>query len=502
MADETEEFEFRARAEREALSSPGKSNAAPQQSTANMIPGQKGPTPIPPVEKPGVMDYIGAPGAALRSMVQNPMADITGRLQAGLENIGGAIVGKNGKHAFDLPAEDKRAEELAESRRYRTDNPVAQKILGKVQDIAESDPVRSLQALPGLPEARMLGELAGPAAKSAGAVIPETAAKVGGAIAPKIAPETAALAQKATDLGIPLRPDMLSQNKLFRLAGEWAEKVPLSGAKDDARQVAFNKGLGELIGADPKAERITHDVFDKAMKQSGETIGAISEKYPVPVTPDFLERLQKSTLKQTPDVAKVVQDYIDDIKTSAKNGAVPGDVFRKLRTELGSQMRSSGNGDLVHALSGLDETMLDAIKTNLTPEELQKFNTARQQYAAAKTIVPLVAKATGGNISPGGLLAQMTKNSVGKENMARGRGGDLGDLAQIGKAFLQEPGSSNTAERGMVGLGLTGGAHFEPHTAAGIYGGANLYNRMGPKIAKKIVQSQKAKDITGVANGP
>ena len=35
----------------------------------------------------------------------------------------------------------------------------------------------------------------------------------------------------------------------------------------------------------------------------------------------------------------------------------------------------------------------------------------------------------------------MTKNATAKENMARGRGGDMGDLAKIGQRFLKEPGT-------------------------------------------------------------
>ena len=119
------------------------------------------------------------------------------------------------------------------------------------------------------------------------------------------------------------------------------------------------------------------------MKQSGETIGDISKKYPVMLTGNLMKELQKATSKQTPEITKVVQDYIADIVQSAKAGVIPGEVFRKLRTELGAHMRRTDNGDLTHALSQLDETMLDAIKANLHPAGTGAILLqARQQYAA------------------------------------------------------------------------------------------------------------------------
>jgi hypothetical protein len=116
-----------------------------------------------------------------------------------------------------------------------------------------------------------------------------------------------------------------------------------------------------------------------------------------------------------------------------------------------------------------------------------------------KIIEPLVAKAKGGDISPQALMGAVTSDSSKKSMMARGKGGEIGDLARIGQAFLKEPPSSGTGERlGAYSL-LTGGAVAEPHTAAGIVAAANLYNRLGPRLTKRAV---KMRDVDPQAAQP
>src|SRR5258706_10295966 len=80
-------------------------------------------------------------------------------------------------------------------------------------------------------------------------------------------------------------------------------------------------------------------------------------------------------------------------------------------------------------------------------ERLAELKDARYKYAMAKVIEPLVAKSTSGDISPSGLMHAVTSDKSKKAMMARGKGGEIGDLARIGQAFLKEPPSSGTGER-------------------------------------------------------
>lgn len=352
------------------------------------------------------------------------------------------------------------------------------KVAGLNPAIANEIPIGTMRAM---------RAKAAPAMQRVGAAAEETAAADRAPAAVKMSdPEKSALARKALDYGIDLRPDMLSDNKFMRMIGEAFDKIPLAGSKAEQRQVAFNRGLLNLIGGDADAKRITPAVFDRAITKSGQKIGGISEKAPVNVDSTALERnIHETAAFATEDVAKVVKSYVDEINAKAQGGTIDGRAFREINTKLGKQIRRS-EGDMQFHLDALQESLEDMLAGSRTGEELQELQAARKQYAIAKTLEPMVAKSKYGDMSPGGLMNAVTSTKDKKSMMARGRGGELGDLARIGQAFLKEPDTSNTAERAIT-YGLIGGAAVEPTTAASIYGAANLYNRLGPRIARRMV---------------
>jgi hypothetical protein len=337
---------------------------------------------------------------------------------------------------------------------------------------------------------------AGPAGRRAASGAAETVRKAPGKLAdvvtPTPAPEIARLAKKAEDMGIQLRPDMLANNRIAKFIGEALEQVPLSGSKAEQRQIAFNGALAKIVGAEGKVQRLTPDVFDRAMTTAGEGIGRISKETPVTFTPElraqFNNIVQEAAKFETNDVARIISNYVQEMDSLTTNGVMPGEAFRKLNSKIGSQVRSTGNGDLKNALYKLQESMHDALEANIaSPEKLAELRDYRYKYAMGKIIEPLVAKAKGGDISPQALMGAVTSDSGKKSMMARGKGGEIGDLARIGQAFLKEPPSSGTGERlGAYSL-LTGGVVAEPTTAASIVGAANLYNRLGPALTKRAI---------------
>ena len=303
--------------------------------------------------------------------------------------------------------------------------------------------------------------------------------------------ETARLANRAQeDFDIPLRPDQLYNNRIAKMAGEAMEKVPLSGAPTEARQNSFNRAVIKTIGGNATADKLTPDVFDQAIRTSGKKIGDIAARNNVRMDQDFDDALNTHVMNadrfETTDVGRVVKNYVDELRNKTVNGVISGEAFRKLNTEINAKIRNTANGDLKHALGGLQDDMQNALERVLTGNDLTRLQNARQQYAIAKTIEPIVAKTTTGDISPAALMGRVTSNQAGKSRMARGTGGDIGDLARIGQRFLKEPNSSGTAERSLAYGMLGGGAVMEPATAAGIYGLANAYNRAGPAVSRRL----------------
>ena len=331
------------------------------------------------------------------------------------------------------------------------------------------------------------------AAGDAAMAVPKAVGKAAQALTPKVAPEIAELAQKAQAAGIPLRPDMLGNSRIMKMVGDTLEKVPLSGDMGTKRQIAFNQAVIDTIGGDTTATKLTPDIYKKAMSTTGEAIGNMAAKYPVPVEGPLKDGLQ-ATLKaaefETDSTGRILKRYVDEIASKAKDGKIDGTAFHKIRTQLTGQMRRTTDGDLKHALSNLDEVMLDSVKAQMTPEEVSSFADLRRKYSNGKALEPLVAKGEG-DISASKLMARMTATGSGKAAMAKGTGGDLGDIARIGQKFLSEPPTAKNTAYGV--LGEIGAGAVAPGTTAGLVGGANVYNRFAPKIAKGMIERSKLK---------
>lgn len=470
-----------------------------------MLPGQGIPPPPNMQPQPQVEGFWDA----LRGAGETAMTLGSGMVAApiaGLAGVGSNILGGTLGTQEGIRKADKTAEEVAKAMTYQPRSGAGQVYTGALGDFFRDAGLDALGGLGGemaaignaskvaRPALANAARVAGEAVKdspeafmlSHGANAVSNAAKN---LVPNVYdPELLKLAAKAKEYGIELRPDMLSNNKIIKMMGEAMEKVPLSGAKTEARQQAFDKALIKQIGGDEKAIRLNSDVFAEAMKKSGEEIGSIGQKYGVkldrPAKMDLVNLVEDAKKFETGDVAKIIGSYVDDIEAKSPMGLLDGTAFRKLNTKIGRQMRNTSNGDLKHALGELQEKLHEALSKSISKEDLEAWNLARMRYAKGKTIEPLVAGSLKGEISAPQLMGRLNADKAGKSRMAQGAAGEMGDLAKIGQ-LMKEPGSSGTTERNLA-YGLLGGAgYFDPMTALGLYGGANIYNRLGPMTIPK-----------------
>jgi hypothetical protein len=450
------------------------------------IPGMGKEVVRPPLAPRGIGERMYGAGEAGLSLATGVPAALAGAYAG----VGGRLMGKD---------QNDTARSVMGAMTYRPRSEAGQDYLGNVGKALDESKLAGLGPTEGvaLGAIPMPGRAVRGAAGRAIAESPEaTLVKKGAAaLAPKVDPQTAQLAQRAEQMGIKIPPDMLSDNKFLRLIGQASREVPASGSPVPANREAFNRALIRSFGGDESATKITPQVFDKAMDQHGKTIGDISaahDVFPASLEPR-LQRLMWEVRNETPEVRAVIDGYLKDIGESVAGGTIAGEAWRKLRTEVTGQMRRSSNSDLQHALSQLDDMMLDVIEERLTPQESQAFNQARRYYANAKTLAPLIGNAAAkglGDMSPAALAARVSSGSSA-ENVARGRGGDLADISAVGSRFMTEPGSSNTAERRLAysalgGGGLVGGIP----AAAGLYGLANAYNRLGPWFSRRMTGGQ------------
>jgi hypothetical protein len=482
---------------------------------AHFAPPAQATTPAGIPLDPGAAERMAAESAA--KPVQAPDGwggKIAGALEVPLSMATGIVGGLAGairggplaipfSKAKDAKALEEEGGKLAEALTYQPRTQTGQELLGTVGNAINNS---GIIGLPIGPEMMAATRMAAPAARQAGAAVkaataPEVfmaknaARKIASiSMLPKVNQETAQLASRAQQFGMKLTPDMLSGNKIARITGEAAAKVPFSGAPGEANQVAFNRSLIKMIGGDEAAHAMTPDIFGDALLSNGEKIGEISGRTHIPMNDSFAQALanhvDEAAKFQTEGNANILNSYVRELQNKAaqNGGVIDGTAFRTLNSKIGRQIRGTTDGDLKNTLGDLQGSMFDALQANIAhPDDLAALMDARRKYAIAKTIEPLVAKSPTGDISPAGLMGRVTADGSGKTRMATGNGGDLGDLARVGQRFLKEPGSSNTAERGLAYTIMGGGALANLPVTAGVVTGANLYNRLSPLLANRII---------------
>jgi|GEM_PF-5538858 len=291
-----------------------------------------------------------------------------------------------------------------------------------------------------------------------GAALGGIGGKLGGMLASSAAkareaiPEaTRAIAAKAEQYGIQLSPAQLSNSPLIRYLGNQFGILPGAGGAGIAeRQSAgVNRAVAQTIGVD--APRVTPAVYAAKKAADSRMYETLTSRNNLTVTGDLA-----MALKAVQDDANIVGGQTAEATRNAiegfysrmnADGVVPGKAYQSLDSALGRAMK--GGGESAHFLGQVQSAIRNAMDDSISPADREAWATLRQQYGNRKTIRDLVAKSDGGDISPQALMGRVAGNNSGKERMASGARGALGDLAQIGQA-IKPPRSSGTAERLMV----------------------------------------------------
>lgn len=336
-------------------------------------------------------------------------------------------------------------------------------------------------------------------ARNQRAVIGAAAGAAADAVTPTITPEMARLQRLAKEKwGIELQPHQLAPGRVTDAAAELAENMPLAGSKKEANRAQFRKAVLRAMNAESGDAEISQDAFNAGITRSGKKIGEVASKAVVPLKGKLQDDLNKlwseaESIGQG-DSPRVIPNFIKRItEVAEENGTVPGKSLREAISEVGLAARGAESGDLKNRLNHLQDVLIDAVERASSKEDFEAFKTARKEYAIAKQIEPIVAKMVDNDFSPAALMGRVTRDSSGKEYMAKGMGGDIGDLAKIGQR-MKDPPSSGTAQRSLiygVASGGTGAAAFaEPVSAAAAlgtsYGLSNAYNRLGPRLSTRM----------------
>jgi len=318
-------------------------------------------------------------------------------------------------------------------------------------------------------------------------------------VLPKISAEDAAIAQKGMEMGVTPNLHDIYHSEGVKTVGEILNSVPVASTKK-ANKVALNKTMIDAIGGDVSKDLLTRDVWNKARLTSGKKIGDAFSGTDMPfeaiapVIADITDNMRGSTK----DVRRTVKQVTDDLERIAKDndGVISGDDLKDFNSSLSGKMRNAkANPATVQALDhllDLRDGILDHVRETLTDTGRAEFDQARKQYAIAQTLKPLVAKSERSGIDPDAIRGLITATSQGKDLVATGKAGVLGDIADVSGQLASD---TNTAFRALGKLatagkvGAAGAVASVSPTAAGIGAGvAGLYNKLGPSVARKVIE--------------
>ncbi|MBS1091047.1 lytic transglycosylase domain-containing protein [Gluconobacter sp. Dm-74] len=291
-----------------------------------------------------------------------------------------------------------------------------------------------------------------------------------------VSPERAALARRAEELGIGLKAPQISTSRNMAYLSDVAN----GGIVSPEQHGQFTRAVSRTFGQD--SDRLTPDVIDDAHNALGSRFDHVAANTIIRADNQFgsdLGTIADEARQVLPEQEVTpIANQIDNIMGKIANGEISGPQYQALTRQgapLARAMRSN-NPNVAYYAGRVRDAFDDAMERSLTTDGrtdlLDELKDARRQYKNLKTIEPLAMKADeSGAISPALLQGAVNKSF---KNRARRGAGDLGDLADIGQAFLKAPPNSGTAPRigaeialSAVPAAITG---HELGTAAGVLG--------------------------------
>jgi hypothetical protein len=322
-----------------------------------------------------------------------------------------------------------------------------------------------------------------------------------GAATRAASPELGHMAQVAKDAGIQLNPAQAGGGKFAQGVESALHTIPWTAgaqqAAKDAQQAAFNKALlGKAVGGIESAlparwtawggrqkavgidaTKATPDVLAQAADTIGQKfeqgitgvtvpinqtatnmVDAIANKYAV-----RLDSMQK------PIVANIAQDLKEAGRT------LTGEQYHSIVSDIALAARNIKDKPTQGALKSLRSVLDSSYRAAAPAEQAATYFEARGQWKNLLTIEEAMKNARSqADIPAKSFYAAMQKNTP---NFVRGAGGEVGELARMGRQFLPDPiANSGTPFRnaftnllsagtmggmGAGGMALTGGDPME-----------------------------------------
>lgn len=374
---------------------------------------------------------------------------------------------------------------------------------------------------------------AGLGAAIGGAVVPKVLSAVGSGVkaslkglAGNITPEALALAARAKDLGIDVNMAQLGDSKFLKTLASSIEQMPFTGGSKAAaiQRSSYTNAVGKTFGAD--VEKVTPEVYSFHRTRLGNQFDELAARNNLNVTPELRTKLggivEQASATGSDDTIRAVQNILGRVSEQAEthggevpaqmsklldqagnpiekvaasstpaSSTLPGAAYSSLDSELSNIIKSGGEKGLY--AKRMQTAIREAMDESISTADKAAWTETRNQYKNLKAVRNIIARDGGdGNIPPSQLMNALNSTEAGKEAMAMGNRGTLGELGQIGKQFVRDSvPNSGTAQRAMA-MGLIGGGGYafgaDPMTIAGMMAGGATAGR----LLNKVMSSPKA----------
>lgn len=270
--------------------------------------------------------------------------------------------------------------------------------------------------------------------------------------------------------------------------------LPFAGGEEHQfnNRVAFSDYGIKSIDPTDTTGRLTPENVGKGLDIAGKDIRTqIDAAGPVPADSikDALDAAYSA--KGSKESMDAVQGQIDELRALVgSDGTISPAAVHGWDSRIGYEIRGAADGNVAHRLSNLQDVVRDQVNSQLTPEGQAALLDARQRYANGVELEPVARSPgvlTSGIINdPSQIYRAMNDSRSGRQAMARGKPGDLRDLARAAD-LVSPPAGKET----MASAALHAGAHA--------LGGATIVapligraiNKAGPAATKRIIEANR-----------
>lgn len=226
-----------------------------------------------------------------------------------------------------------------------------------------------------------------------------------------------------------------------------ANGVPMTAAQNlgygakvislEQRQ-AFTKAVLSKLGINSESADATTMTAIKGTL--GNTFDAIAARNPVNIDQQLISHLQSvesmAGKELTPEQMSVLQRQIDNIHIlgSSNNGALPGETFNNLRTQLNRVASNPQQPVLNFWLDKVEDGLHSAMSRSASPQDAQLLAQTRQSWRMLKQVEPAIDSEN--LVSPSRLYNTIDKTKNANQSIYGQGPQALVSLAQAGKNVL------------------------------------------------------------------